>query len=183
MCVCTAWCSIAAGPRRRSSFALRQCKQVQSGFGTRAFVHTGDVDVYSPRHSARPFHHIRSSTACLHPPHPPIALAPAALPPAARATSFAPSPVPLSLLLSSSPVPLSAAPAWHAVLHCLLHNVVRYTASACPQRPEGAPATSPKRRARSDDEVPWSPSSVDCRHSVLVCDRIDNRHNTAPVLQ
>jgi hypothetical protein len=44
-------------------------------------------------------------------PHPPSTLAPAALPPPARATSFAPSPVPSSLLLSSSPAPLSAAPA------------------------------------------------------------------------
>jgi hypothetical protein len=28
----------------------------------------------------------------------------------------------------------------------LLYSVVYYTASACPQRPEGAPTTSPKRR-------------------------------------
>jgi hypothetical protein len=60
------------------------------------------VDVFPPRHSARPFHHIRSSIAYLLPPHPPITLAPAASPPAVRATSFAPSPVPSSLLLSSS---------------------------------------------------------------------------------
>jgi hypothetical protein len=104
------------------------------------------VDVYSPRHKARPFHHIRSSIACLHPPRPPITLAPAALPPAARATSFAPSPVPSSLLLSSSPAPLSAAPAQNSMLCYLLYSVVCYTASACSQRPEGAPATSPKRR-------------------------------------
>jgi hypothetical protein len=50
------------------------------------------------------------------PPHPPITLAPAALPPAVRATSFALFLVPSSLLLSSSPAPPSAALAQHSVL-------------------------------------------------------------------
>ena len=104
------------------------------------------VDVSSPRHSARPFHHTRSSIARLLPPHPPITQAPAALPPAVRATSFALSSVPSSLLLSSSPAPLSAAPAQHSMLYYPLYSVVYYTARACPQRPEGAPTTSPKRR-------------------------------------
>jgi hypothetical protein len=47
------------------------------------------VDVYSPRHSARPFHHTRSSIARLHPPHPPITLAPSPRPPFPR-PSFSP---------------------------------------------------------------------------------------------
>ena len=58
-----------------------------------------------------------------------------ALPPAFRATSFAPSPVPSSLLLSSFPAPSSAAPAYSSIAYC--------TARPCPRRPEGAPATSP----------------------------------------
>jgi hypothetical protein len=63
------------------------------------------ADVFPPRHSTRPFHHTRSSIACPHPPHPPITQAPAAaLPPPARATSFAPSPVPPSLLPSCAPL-------------------------------------------------------------------------------
>jgi hypothetical protein len=122
---------------------LRSASSGASGAHRWCLQHGGGhhaVDVYSPRHSARPFHHIRSSTACFHSPHPPITLAPAALPPAARATSFAPSPVPSSLLLSSSPTPLSAAPAQHAVLCCLLCGAVHCAARACPQRPEGAPA-------------------------------------------
>ena len=48
-----------------------------------------------------------SSIACLLPPHLPITLAPAASSPVARATSFAPSPVPSSLpslLLSCAPL-------------------------------------------------------------------------------
>jgi hypothetical protein len=90
---------------------ISSCK-VNSSTSTCTVLNLGIyVDVYSPRHSARPFHQIRSSIACLHPPHPPITLAPAASPPPARATSFAPSPVPSPLLLSSSPAPLSAAPA------------------------------------------------------------------------
>jgi hypothetical protein len=118
-----------------------------TSFSNRECPGGGCVGVYSPRHSARPFHHIRSSIACLHPPHPPVTPAPAALPQAVRATSFAPSPVPSSLLLSSSPTPLSAAPAWrHTALYCLLYSVVYYATHACPQRPEGAPPTSPKRR-------------------------------------
>jgi hypothetical protein len=66
--------------------------------------YTALVDAFPPRHSGRPFHLV----ACLLPPHPPITQAPATLPPAVRATSFALSPVP-SLLLSSSPAPPSAA--------------------------------------------------------------------------
>jgi hypothetical protein len=77
--------------------------------GTSSMVLTLAVDVPPPRHSARPFHHTRSSIACLHPLRSPITQAPAALPPAVRATSFARSPVPSSLLLSSSPAPPSAA--------------------------------------------------------------------------
>jgi hypothetical protein len=96
-----------------------------------------------PRHSARPFHRIRSSM----PPHPPITQAPDALPPTARATSFALSPVPSSLLLSSSPAPPSTALAKHSALHYLLRSVVHYAAHARPQRPEEAPATSPKRQS------------------------------------
>ena len=130
-----------------------------------------------PRATAQdcPFRYIRSSIACLHPPHPPIILAPAASPPAARATSFAPSPVPSSLLLSSSPAPLSASPAWHAALCCLLCSVVHH--GMLPARVRSGPREH-QRRARSDDDAPWSPSSVDYRYSVLVCDRIDNWHNT-----
>jgi hypothetical protein len=76
------------------------------------------VCVFPPRHSARPFHHICSSTACLLPPRPPVTQALAALPPAVRTTSFALSPVPSSLLLSFSPAPSpSAALAQHSVPH------------------------------------------------------------------
>jgi hypothetical protein len=82
------------------------CKYILRGHSWADFC----VYVFPPRHSARPFHHIRSSIARLHPPHPPITQAPDALPPAARATSFAPSPGPSSLLPSSSPpAPPSAA--------------------------------------------------------------------------
>jgi hypothetical protein len=112
----------------------------------------GCVDVYPPRHSARPFHHIRSSIACLHPPHPPITLAPAALPPAVRATSFAPFPRPLvppPLLLSSDrlrPFPRSLVPPSLLLLCALLcvplHSIAYCTARPCPQRPEGTQTTS-----------------------------------------
>jgi hypothetical protein len=69
------------------------------------------VDVFPPRHSARPFHHTRSSIACLHPPHPPITItqAPAALPLTTSSPSdflrpFPRSLVPPSLLLSCAPL-------------------------------------------------------------------------------
>ena len=111
-----------------------------------------NVDVYPPRHSARPFHHIRSSIACLHPSHPPITLAPAALPPAVRATSFAPFPRPLvppPLLLSSDllrPFPRSLVPPSLLLLCALLcvplHSIAYCTARPCPQRPEGTQTTS-----------------------------------------
>jgi hypothetical protein len=104
---------------------------------------------------------------CEPPPHPPIPLAPAALTPAVRATS----PVPSSPRPSFSPPLLrpSLLPL-HSMPYCTasLYSVVYYTARACPQRPEGAPATSPKRRR----------SPLGSSVPVLVCDRIDNWYNT-----
>jgi hypothetical protein len=129
------------------------------------------VDVFPPRHIARPFHHIRSSIACLHPPHPPITRAPAASPPAVRATSFAPAPGP-----SFSP-PLLRPPLLplHSTANCTASCRAKHT--TLPARVRGGPREH-QRRARSDDEVPWSPSTIDYRYSVLACDRVDNRYDT-----
>jgi hypothetical protein len=74
--------------------------------------------VFPPRHSARPFHHTRPPIERPLPPHSPITQAPVAFPPTLRATSFARSPAPSSLLLSSSRR-CSRARAPFQARHCL----------------------------------------------------------------
>jgi hypothetical protein len=49
-------------------------------------------------------------------------------------------------LLMSIPRATAQDLAQHSMLHHPLHSVVCCTARACPQRPEGTPTTSPKRR-------------------------------------
>jgi hypothetical protein len=63
----------------------------------------------------------------------------------------------------------------HSMPYCTASCVV--WCAMLPARVRSGPREH-QRRARSDDEVPWSPSSIDYRRSVLVCDRKDNRYNT-----
>jgi hypothetical protein len=130
------------------------------------------VDVLPLRHSARPFHHTRSSIARLLPSHPPITQAPVALPPAVRANSFAPSPVPSSLLLSSSPAPPLL------LLHSIAHYTDSYTAQCTmlPARVRSNPREH-QRRARSD-EVSGSAISIVYRYDTRFLNMIGQIFDT-----
>jgi hypothetical protein len=123
-------------------------------FRVRANFPTGNhllVDVFPPRHSARPFHHTRSSIACLHPPHPPITQAPAALPPASERL---PSPLPPFPRPSFSP-PLRRPPLLPCVVQWTMINIL-------PARVLSGPREH-QRRARSGD-VSGSTGSIVCRY-------------------
>jgi hypothetical protein len=76
--------------------------------------------LYPPRHSARPFHHIRPPCSTIPPStSPPYHPSPCCLTTTSLSKLFLPfsrSFVPPSLLLSSSPALPSAALAWHSVL-------------------------------------------------------------------
>jgi hypothetical protein len=128
------------------------------------------VGVYSPRQlrtfPAHPFLHsmppstsssYHPSSCCLATSHKQSERLPSPRPPFPR-PSFSPP------LLRPSLLPLHSMPC------CTTSCIVQCAMVSA--RVRSGPREH-QRRARSDDEVPWSPSSVDYRHSALACDRID----------
>jgi hypothetical protein len=92
--------------RRRFAFGrkLILTTYIQQYRDTGMNTSTMYVDVFPPRHSARPFHHICSSIACLLPPHSPTVSTKLLLPYHRQSewplSPFPPFPRPSSLLLS-----------------------------------------------------------------------------------
>jgi hypothetical protein len=113
----------------------------------------GCVDVFPPRHSVRPFHHIRSSTARLLPPHPPITLRQLLLPHHQQSERL-PSPLPPFPRPSFSPPlerPPSSLPPFPRpsfsppLLRPSLRSPAQHSALCCPR-------VSAAARGNTDDE-------------------------------